>query len=91
MLILQPFLDSFSELTDNLEDMTVDPNFTVMYSDYELINRNQKLPENGPIRLHANMIVNNTFSVKMPMHVMVKDGLYSIDSPMMVMFLEGKE
>jgi hypothetical protein len=90
LLILQPFTDAFQDLIDNLTDMTSSADFTVEYLDYQLLNKSQKLPENGTIRLHANMIINNTFSVKMPMTIVVKNDQYSIESPMSVMFLEEK-
>ncbi|MES2762118.1 MAG: hypothetical protein V4677_07925 [Bacteroidota bacterium] len=90
LLILQPFKDAFQDMIDNLADMTSGSDFTVKYANYELINRNSKLPENGTIRLHVTLIVNNTFSIKMPMAIAVKNSIYSIESPMTVMFLEEK-
>jgi hypothetical protein len=87
--ILQPFVDAFTDLVANLADMTSGADFTVKCNEYELLNKNAKLPQNGKIRLHAHLIVNDTFVLKMPMVITVKNSLYSIESPMMVMFLES--
>ncbi|MES2515979.1 MAG: hypothetical protein V4580_17630 [Bacteroidota bacterium] len=91
LIILQHFTDAFNDLITNLADMTSGADFSVNYSDYEMIHKGQKIPENGTMRIHANMIVNNTFSLKMPMAIVVRNGQFSLESPMTVMFLEGKE
>lgn len=91
IFILEPFLNSFNNLIDNLVDITSSLDFTVRYEDYQMINKSAKLPENGSIKIHVNMIVNNTFSLKMPMTIIVKNTYYLIETPMTVMFLEGKD
>jgi hypothetical protein len=91
LMVLQPFKDAFRDLMDNLADMTSGADFTVKYADYEFIHKGARLPENGTVRIHANMIVNNTFSLKMPMAIVIRNGQFSIESPMTVMFLESKD
>ena len=91
LLALKSFTDSFRNLIDELSDMTVDPNFTVAYSGYEFRNKHMIEVKDGNLSLHVTIILNNNLSVKMPFNVLLRNGQYTIISPMMVMFVESKE
>lgn len=92
LLILNPFKESFNLIIESITDMTADPYFTVTYIDYECKNKKTVTAKmNGKIPVHVNILVNNTFTLKLPFIVYATNGLYSIIDPMMVMFVETKE
>lgn len=92
LLILKPFFKAFNELIASLTDMTSNSDFTVSYRDYEFENKKTTgINVNGKIPIHVNILVNNTFTLKMPHIVYITNGLYSITDPIIVMFVEGKE
>ena len=90
LVILNPFTESFNLLIASLSDMTTDPDFTVSFLNYELKNK-KTASSNGKIPLHVNILVNNTFTLKLPFVVYVTNGTYSIVDPMMVMFVDTKD
>lgn len=92
LLILKPFTDAYSDLIESLAEMTLSPDFTVEYSNYECLNEKLILTNaEGKTPIHVNLIINNTFTVKMLFWVMANKGVYSIDTPMIPMFVESKE
>lgn len=92
LLILKPFTDAYSDLIESLTEMTLSPDFTVEYSNYECLNKKLILANaEGKTPLHVNLIINNSFTVKMLFWVMANKGVYSIDTPMIPMFVESKE
>ncbi len=91
LLLLKPFTNAFSDLIASLADMTLNPDVVVSYSRFELMNQKDTAQKNGKIRMHVELIINNTFAIKMPFIATVSNGQYCIDTPMMVMFLEQKE
>ena len=92
LLILKPFTDAYSDLIESLTEMTLSPDFTIEYSNYECLNKKLILDNaEGKTPLHVNLIINNSFTVKMLFWVMTDKGVYSIDTPMIPMFVESKE
>ncbi len=89
--ILNPFINAFRDLIEEFAEMTVDPNFSVTYSNYEFRNKRMTEAKDGNISLHVILILNNNLSVKIPFNVLLRNGQYSIVSPMVVMFVESKE
>ncbi|MBI3518688.1 MAG: hypothetical protein HY062_04960 [Bacteroidetes bacterium] len=92
LVVLKPFTDAFSDLIESLKEMTLSPDFTVAYSDYECIDGKKLRPDaKGKTPLHVNLIINDTMLLKMLFWVNINKGLYSIETPMVPMFLESKE
>lgn len=92
LLVLKPFTDAYSDLIESLTEMTLSPDFTIEYSNYECLNKKLILANaEGKTPLHVNLIINNSFTVKMLFWVMADKGVYSIDTPMILMFVESKE
>ena len=90
LIILKPFTDAYRDLIDELTEMTSSTNFTVKYIGYEFRNKSMKITHSGSLPIHVQLLVNNTFTIKMPIAVYTEDGRFSIISPMTVMFLEEK-
>ncbi len=92
LLILKPFTDAYSDLIESLTEMTLSPDFTVEYSNYECLNKKLILANaEGKTPIHVNLIINNSFTVKMLFWVTAYKGVYSIETPMIPMFIESKE
>ena len=92
LLLINLFFESFKYLVSSLKDMTTNSDFTVSYINYEF--KNKKAIDSdfsGKIPLHVNILINNTFTLKLPFKINVSKGIYSIEEPMMVMFVESKE
>lgn len=90
--LLKPFTDAFSDLIESLTEMTLSTDFTVEYSNYECLNKKLILANSeGKTPLHVNLIINNSFTVKMLFWVTAHKGTYSIETPMAPMFVESKE
>jgi hypothetical protein len=92
LLILKPFTDAYSDLIESLTEMTLSPEFIVEYSNYECLNKKLILANaEGKTPIHVNLIINNSFTVKMLFWVTANKGVYSIETPMIPMFVESKE
>ena len=92
LLILKPFTDAYSDLIESLTEMTLSPDFTVEYSNYECLNKKIILANaEDKTPIHVNLIINNSFTVKMLFWVTAYKGVYSIETPMIPMFVESKE
>ncbi len=87
---LAPFFESFRDLVDELAELASDPDFSVKYQGYESRNINIATAK-GKLPLHINLVINDNFTVKMPIIIYAENGQYSIQSPMAVMFAESKE
>jgi hypothetical protein len=72
--------------------MSLSPDFIVEYSNYECLNKKLILANaDGKTPIHVNLIINNSFTVKMLFWVTANKGKYSIETPMIPMFVENKE
>jgi hypothetical protein len=92
LLILKPFTDAYSDLIESLTEMTLSPDFTVEYYNYECLNSKLILGNaEGKTPIHVNLIINNSFTVKMLFWVTANKGKYSIETPMIPIFVESKE
>ena len=90
LTILKPFTDAFRDIIDELTEMTMSPDFTVAYSNYEFRNKNVSKEKEGRLALYVNLVVNDSFTIKMPISIDAHKGLYTIESPMLVMVVESK-
>lgn len=89
LTIIKPFLEAFHDVIDELTEMAMTSDFTVTYSNYEYRNKNNT--KEGRLMLHVNLIINDSFTVKMPFSINAQDGRYTIESPMLVMVVDNKE
>ena len=89
LAIIKPFLKAFHDVIDELTEMAMTSDFTVTYSNYEYRNKNNT--KEGRLMLHVNLIINDSFTVKMPFSINAQDGRYTIESPMLVMVVDNKE
>lgn len=86
---LKPFFDRFSEMVAELQDLAGSTEIEVKYESYTSGNT----PEydarlNGKLLLQVTLLINNTFTVKVPMVIVAQNGIYTIEYPMMVMFAD---
>lgn len=92
LAIIQPFIDAYLDFIVSVTEMAQSNDFNIIYSDYKCLNNNVDISSSiGKIPIHVNLIVNNTFSVKMLYWVTCNNGIFSIESPMVPMFVESKE
>ncbi len=92
LVVLKPFYEAFSDVIESLKELSVSPDFTVTYSGYECLFKKMDLSkENGKARLKVSLILNDSFVVRMLFDILVDNGQYSIDSPLLDMFIEEKE
>lgn len=89
LTIIKPFLEAFHNVIGEFTEMAMNADFTVAYSNFEL--RNKKDAKDGRLMLHVNLVINDSFSVKMPFAINVYNGHYSIESPMLVMVVDNNE
>ena len=91
-LILRPFTEAFSDMIESLKEMALSPDFTVAYSGYECAYKKMDLSKaNGRVRLNVSLILNDSFVVRIPLDITAVNGQYSIDTPMLDLFIEEKE
>jgi hypothetical protein len=87
--LLKPFTDAFSEMTDELRDFAGSPDMEVKFESYTSHNTKEyDAKVSGKILLQVNLLINNTFTVKVPFMIMGNNGSYAIENPMMVMFVD---
>lgn len=92
LVALKPFYEAFSAVIASMQEMVLSSDFAIAYSSYECMYNKMDLSKaNGKIRLKVSLILNDTFLVRMPFVIMGNNGLYSIEIPMMAMFIEEKE
>jgi len=87
--ILKPFTDAFSDMIDELRDFAGSSDAEVKYESYTSHNTKEyDAKVTGKIMLQVSLLINNTFTVKVPFMIMGYNGTYTIENPMMVMFAE---
>lgn len=87
--LVKPFTDAFSEMSRELRDFAGNEDIEVKYESYTSSNTayyDSKVK--GKIMIQVNLLINNTFTVKVPFFVMGNEGIYTIEEPMLVMFAE---
>jgi hypothetical protein len=87
--LVKPFTDAFSEMSKELRDFAGSDDVEVKYESYTSANTpyyDSKV--NGRIMIQVSLLINNTFTVKLPFFVMGNEGVYTIEHPMLVMFSE---
>jgi len=87
--LVKPFTDAFSEMSKELRDFAGSDDVEVKYESYTSANTpyyDSKVK--GRIMIQVSLLINNTFTVKLPFFVMGNEGVYTIEHPMLVMFSE---
>lgn len=87
--LVKPFTDAFSDMSKELRDFAGSDDIEVKYESYTSSNTayyDSKVK--GKIMIQVNLLINNTFTVKVPFFVMGNEGVYTIEHPMLVMFAE---
>ncbi len=87
--LLKPFTDAFSDMSKELRDFAGSDDIEVKYESYTSANTayyDSKVK--GKIMVQVSLLINNTFTVKVPFFLMGNDGVYTIEQPMLVMFAE---
>lgn len=91
LVVLEPFKSAFRNTIESFKEMVLDSDFTVSYSNYESVKKNSDVSQlNGKILFRVNLILNDSFIVKMPFEIIANNGTYSVATPMMVMFVDGE-
>jgi hypothetical protein len=86
---LKPFTDAFSDMINELHDFAGSADVEVKYESYTSHNTKEyDAKVTGKIMLQVNLLINNTFTVKVPFMIMGYNGSYAIENPMMVMFAD---
>ena len=91
LAIINPFKEAFRDIIDEFTELSMSPDYTVAYAGYEIRNKSKSVETEGRLALHVNLIINDSFSIKMPVFIDCHSGLYSIQSPMLVMVVDSKE
>ncbi len=92
LIALKPFYEAFSAVIESMKEMVLSSDFTIAYSGYECLYNKMDLSKvSGKTRLKVSLILNDSFLVRMPFTIMADNGQYSIDFPMMAMFIDEKE
>lgn len=89
--ILKSYTEAFNNVINELAEMAMITDFTVAYAGYEFRNKNASKEKEGRLPLHVKLIINDSFSIKMPVFIDCHSGFYSIQSPMLVMVADSKE
>lgn len=90
--ILKPFTNAFNDLVSELSEMAGTPDFNIKYDSYELLGkRNVNQGTNEKLKINVKLLINNNFTVKIPFYIFSNLGKYTIESPMLVMFVNEKE
>lgn len=88
--ILKPYTESYRDLCESIEDMVSSSDFTITYSEYATVNKRPfDLTLKGKTILHVKLIVNDNFSLTVPFMLTANNGVYTIESPLMAMFVEN--
>lgn len=87
--LLKPFTDAFSDMIDELRGFAGSSDVEVKYESYTSHNTKEyDAKVTGKIMLQVNLLINNTFTVTVPFMIIGYNGLYAIETPMMVMFAD---
>lgn len=87
--LLKPFTDAFSDMATELREYAGTDDIEVKYESYTSSNTAYyDTKVKGKIMIQVNLLINNTFTVKVPFFVMGNEGIYTIEHPMLVMFAE---
>lgn len=88
-IILKSYMEAFNNVLEEIEEMAMKSDFTMAYSSYELKSKNNS--KEGKLMVHVNLIINDSFMIKMPLLINKEKEQYSIESPMLVMVVDNKE
>lgn len=92
LAILKPFTDAFFDTNESFKELVLNPEVTVAYSGYECLSKKiDILKATGKVRLKVNLILNDSFSIKFVMDVTANYGVYSLDSPLLFMYISEPE
>lgn len=91
LIILKPYTEAFNDVIGELAEMAMSADFTVAYAGYEFRNKNACKEKEGRLPLHVNLIINDSFSIKMPVSIDAHKEQYTIESPLLVMIVDSKE
>lgn len=87
--LLKPFTDAFFDMVAELREFAGTDDIEVKYESYTSSNTAYyDTKVKGKIMIQVSLLINNTFTVKVPFFVMGNEGIYTIEQPMMVMFAE---
>jgi hypothetical protein len=87
--LLKPFTDAFSDMVTELREFAGTDDIEVKYESYTSSNTAYyDTKVKGKIMIQVSLLINNTFTVKVPFFVMGNEGVYTIEHPMPVMFGE---
>lgn len=87
--VLKPFTDAFSDMAAELREFAGTDDVEVKYESYSSGNTSYyDTRATGKLLIHVNLLINNTFTVKVPFVIMADKGMFTIEHPMMVMFAE---
>lgn len=87
--LVKPFTDAFSQMSAELRDVAGNDDIEVKYESYTSSNTAYyDSKATGKLLLQVSLLINNTFTVKVPFFVMAHQGIFTIEQPMMVMFAE---
>lgn len=88
--ILKPFAEAYLDIIDELKDLSGSEDIEVKYDGYNPLNsREFNSTVTGKIIVHVKLIINNTFSVQIPFAIMAYNGVYAIETPLMIMFVDN--
>lgn len=80
--------NDFKSLIEDFIDMTGNPETKIAFNDYQILSsQNASTLKDGLIRLHVGVLLNNQMIVKMRIVVAKKDNSYSLENPLVSMFL----
>lgn len=86
---LKPYTDAFSQMATELREFAGTDDIEVKYDSYTSGNTAYyDTKASGKLLLQVTLLINNTFTVKVPFFVMADKGRFTIEHPMMVMFAE---
>ncbi|MDF2449609.1 MAG: hypothetical protein K0R26_2113 [Bacteroidota bacterium] len=92
LLILKPFTDAFIETHESLKELVLTPDLSVVYSGYESFAKKTDVSTAvGKVRLIVDLVLNDSFVLKFVMDITANKGIYSLDSPLLFMYVgEGE-
>lgn len=87
LIVLKPFKVNYKTVIEKLAEMVGDKKFTVSYLGYETINQQPiSAMRKGKIIIRVKLLVNSTIKVNMPFVVVKNEDIYTIETPMIVLF-----
>lgn len=86
---LRPFTEAFTQMSAELREFAGSEEMEVKYESYTSSNTAYyDAHSTGKLLLQVSLLINNTFTVKVPFFVMANQGRFTIEQPMLVMFAE---